>query len=274
MSPSPTYLAMRAYDRARLLRARWSRRAWRWEGVRILGYHRIAQDGNDLSVTPRAFREQMERVLDAGLKPIRLDAALDLLERPVEGRWLCVTFDDGYRDNLEEGVPVLEELGIPATIFIATAIVDGAATFDWYDRPPPALSWEEVERLAAGGLVDVQAHTQTHPRLPHVDEARARAEIEGAKRDIERHVPYPVTSFCYPAGLYGERDVRLVREAGYRAGVTTDPGVNPGGVGLDRLRRTLVYWNDGAEKFGAKLAGLLDRPPLLRATLYRRLARG
>lgn len=273
MSPRPTYLAMRAYDRARMFRARMSRHAWHWEGVRVLGYHRIAEDGNDLSVRPAAFREQMERALEAGVRPVRLDAALDLLERPVEGRWLCVTFDDGYRDNLEEAVPVLEELGIPATIFIATAIVDGTATFDWYDRPPPALSWSEVEELVAGGLVDVQAHTRTHPRLPHVDEARAREEIEGAKRDIERHVRYRVTSFAYPAGLYGGRDVRLVREAGYRAGVTTDPGVNPGGAGLERLRRTLIYWNDGAERFTAKLAGLLDRPPALRALLYRRLAR-
>jgi peptidoglycan/xylan/chitin deacetylase (PgdA/CDA1 family) len=273
VSPGATNLAMRAYDRGRMLRARLSRNAWRWEGVRILGYHRIAQDGNDLSVRPAAFREQMERALEAGLRPVRLDAALDLLERPVEGRWLCVTFDDGYRDNLE-AVPVLAELGIPATIFVVTAALDGTERFHWYDDSPPALTWEQAAALAAGGLVDVQAHTRTHPRLPHVDEARAREEIAGAKRDIERHVPYRVTSFCYPAGLYGERDVRLVREAGYRAGVTTDPGVNPGGAGLERLRRTLVYWNDGPEKFEAKLAGLLDRPPALRALLYRRLARG
>ncbi len=71
----------------------------------------------------------------------------------------------------------------------------------------------------------------------------------------------------------GERDARLVREAGYRAGVTTDPGVNPGERPLDRLRRTLVYWRDGPAEFAAKMAGRLDRPPALRSLLYRRLAR-
>jgi peptidoglycan/xylan/chitin deacetylase (PgdA/CDA1 family) len=95
----------------------------------------------------------------------------------------------------------------------------------------------------------------------------------GAKRDLERHVPYEVTSFCYPAGLYGEREARLVREAGYRAGVTTDPGVNPGARPLERLRRTLVYRADGPREFAAKLAGHLDRPPALRRLYYRRLAR-
>jgi peptidoglycan/xylan/chitin deacetylase (PgdA/CDA1 family) len=272
MAPSPTYLAMRAYERGRMLRARLSRPP-AWTGVRVLGYHRIADDGHDLSVRPDAFRAQVEHVLEAGLRPVRLDRALDLLAGPVEGRRVAVTFDDAYRDNLTEAVPVLRELDVPATIFVPTAIVDGTASYTWYAEPPPALSWEEIGELEAEGLVDFQSHTLTHPRLPHVDDDRAREEIAGSKRALEERLGREVTSFCYPAGLWGERDARLVREAGYRAGVTTDPGVNPGGGPMDRLRRTLVYHRDGPFEFAAKVAGHLDRPPALRALLYRRLAR-
>ncbi|MDX6696625.1 MAG: hypothetical protein QOE65_22 [Solirubrobacteraceae bacterium] len=276
MAPSPTYLAMRAYERARMLRARLGR-APDWAGVRILGYHRIARDGHDLSVRPEAFRSQMAALREAGLEPLRLDAALELLDgaavAPPAGRRVCVTFDDAYRDNLEEAGPVLRELEVPATVFVPTAIVDGEASYTWYDDPPPALTWDEIARWASEGLVDFQSHTRTHPRLPHVDAARAREEIFESKRDLEARLDREVTSFCYPAGLWGERDARLVREAGYRAGVTTDPGVNSGNAPMDRLRRTLVYWRDGPFEFGAKLAGHLDRPPALRRLLYRRLAR-
>ena len=108
--------------------------------------------------------------------------------------------------------------------------------------------------------------------LPRLGEDEARGEIAGSKRDLEERLGKSVTSFCYPAGLYDEREIRLVREAGYRAGVTGDPGVNSGGGGLGRLKRTLVYGDDGALEFAAKLAGKLDKPPLLRAWLYRRLA--
>jgi peptidoglycan/xylan/chitin deacetylase (PgdA/CDA1 family) len=244
-----------------------------WRGVRILGFHRVADERHDLAVRPRAFREQMELMLEVGLQPIKLERALDLLKAPVEGRYVCVTFDDGYRDNLEHAVPVLSELSIPATIFVPTAVIDGRATYTWFKRPPPSLTWEEIGELVAGGVVDVQAHTVTHVRLPQVGDVQAREEIFESKHELERHVPYEVTSFAYPAGLYGERDVDLVREAGYRGAVTTLHGVNPGGQSPYRLLRTLVYWQDRRGDFAVKLAGGLDRTPALGGFIYRRRSR-
>jgi peptidoglycan/xylan/chitin deacetylase (PgdA/CDA1 family) len=264
---------MRIYHRLRLMRARLRRRD-DWSGVRILGYHRICDSPNVLSVTPGDFRKQMEHISSSRVTPIRLDRALDLLGSEVEGRYVCVTFDDGYRDNLDNAVPVLRELGIPATIFVPTAVIDGEASYDWFDKPPPALSWDEIQGLLEEGLVDVQPHSRTHRRLPSLPDEEARIEVAGAKRDLERHVPYQATSFCFPAGLYGARELALVREAGYRAGVTTDPGVNQGDTHLETLKRTLVYWDDGIEGFELKFAGLLDEPPLLRGLFYRWLKRG
>lgn len=263
---------MRAYERGRMLRARLTP-APDWSGVRILGYHRVADDPHVLSVHPDAFRAQMEHVLEAGLRPVRLDRALDLLSGPVEGRWVCVTFDDAYRDNLTEAVPVLRDLDIPATIFVPTAVIDGSATYEWFSDPPAAMSWEEIREVDADGLIDFQSHTLSHPRLPHVDEETARMEIVASKRVLEERLGREVTSFCYPAGLWSEREARMVREAGYRAGVTTDPGVNPGAAPMDRLRRTLVFWPDKPAGFAAKVAGYFDRPPALRRVLYRRLSR-
>ena len=205
------------------------------------------------------FREQMRAVSESGATPIRLDAALELLRGgAVHGRYVCVTFDDGYRDNLLAAAPVLSEFGIPATIYLPSRIIDGELPFHWYEDPPPALSWAEVGELLHGGLIDVQSHTLTHPLLPQVDAARSREEIVDSKRAIEQHVPYELTSFCYPAGLYGPREVEFVREAGYAAAVTTNPGVNAGQGDLLQLRRTLIYGADDLAAFRAKLGGALD----------------
>jgi glycosyltransferase involved in cell wall biosynthesis/peptidoglycan/xylan/chitin deacetylase (PgdA/CDA1 family) len=267
----PTYVAARAYQRARLARPRL--RPASWSGVRILGYHRVADAPDSLAVSPARFREQMRAVAESGAEPIRLDGALELLRGPVPGRYVCVTFDDGYRDNLLAAAPVLAEFGIPATIFLPSRIIDGEASFHWYEDPPPALSWQEVGELVGGGLVDVQSHTLTHPLLPHVDAERSYEEIAGSKREIERHVPYALTSLCYPAGLYGPREVEFVRAAGYAAAVTTNPGVNAGGGDLLELRRTLIYGADDARVFGAKLDGLLDAETILRRALHTRRSR-
>lgn len=270
--PRAYYGAVHAYQRGRAIVARRRGTGGRWQGVRIFGYHRVASEWDLLAVRPQRFREQMEAIADADVEPIRLDRALDLLERgePIEGRYVCVTFDDGYLDNLEHAVPVLERLGIPATIYLPTRVIDGVMTYHWYENPPRPMSWSQVESLVAGGLVDVQAHTVRHIWLPLLSDAEVEQEIVGSKREVEAHVPYAVSSFAYPAGRFGRRELALVRGAGYRGAVTTDPGVNDGTGDVMALRRTMSSWFDSRRHFQDKLDGLLDTDPGLRALLHGR----
>jgi peptidoglycan/xylan/chitin deacetylase (PgdA/CDA1 family) len=268
--PSPGYLAMRAYHRWRLLNGRLRGRRDRWRGVRILGYHRLSDANESLSVSPAAFRRQMEIVLESGANPISLDRALDLLGPEIADRYVCVTFDDGYLDNVEQGEPVLRSLGIPATIFLPTGIIDRRVGYFWFDRPAPALSWEQISRISREGVIRFQSHGDTHAWLPELSDADALREFAESKALIERHTGSAVTSIAFPGGLYGQREQRLVREVGYRAGLTTDPGVNTGAEDPTALKRTLIYSGDSPSDFAAKLSGLLDGPARLRELLYHR----
>ncbi|MBU0639451.1 MAG: polysaccharide deacetylase family protein [Planctomycetes bacterium] len=88
-------------------------------------------------------------------------------------------------------------------------------------RPPAQyafLSWAELRELAHSGLVEIGAHSRSHALLAQVDSQQARDETLGVRRDIERQLDVPVTCFCYPNGMkgdYAERDIGLVRDAGY-----------------------------------------------------------
>jgi peptidoglycan/xylan/chitin deacetylase (PgdA/CDA1 family) len=269
---SPEYLALRAYHYSRLLAGLLGGRRNRWRGVRILGYHRLSHEREPLSVAPAAFRRQMEAVRAAGLIPISLDRALELLAGPeIDARYLCVTFDDGYLDNVEHGEPVLRELGIPATIFLPTGVIDRRSAYFWVEPPPPALDWSQVRAASARGVLSFQSHTDSHHWLPQVSDEQALHEFADSKTLIERHTGRPVNSIAFPGGLYGPREQRLVREAGYRAGLTTDHGFNARAQDLTALKRTLIYSGDGVVDFAAKLSGLLDGPARLRALLYGRL---
>jgi peptidoglycan/xylan/chitin deacetylase (PgdA/CDA1 family) len=269
MRSSAYYAAAHRLHRIQAARARRITRAVRtWHSeLRVLWYHRVSADNDELAVTPSAFRSQMEFLLRARAEPVTLDAGVEGLRDGTVGRHVCVTFDDGYYDNLENAIPVLRDLGIPATIFVPTKLIDGTAPVYWYEKPPRLLTWSELREISHGGLVAIGAHTRTHPALPKLPDEEAWKEIAGSRADAEAHLGRPVTSFCYPAGLYGERDVRMVRDAGYRVGVTCDPGANGPGQQPHALRRLNIGRRDNLEMFEAKLIGLLDQPWGMRAGL-------
>lgn len=260
--PSIYYLSKQWVHR---FQATLARRASRggdpWQsGLRIVAYHRVSTDRDELAVTPTAFRAQMEALLLAGGQPVPLHEALDLLEEQPAGRYVCVTFDDGYHDNLDHAIPVLRDLRIPATFFIPTGIIDGAARPYWYERPPPMLTWSELRKIAQDDLFAIGAHTLTHPALPRLSDDAAWNEIAGSKREVEEHTGQCAWAFAYPAGVYGEREVQMVREAGYRVGVTTVPGLVGPGHRPQTLPRSFIDRGDNRHMFDAKLTGLLDAP--------------
>jgi len=230
-----------------------------WHGVRILGYHRLAAPTEPLSVSPEQFRVQMELICGSGATPVRLASILDELATPVGGRYVSVTFDDVYLDTLEHGEPVLRDLGIPATIFLPTAMISGHLSYPWYDPSPAALGWHDVQRVAQQGLIDFQSHTVSHRFLPELSDAEAADEFRDSKAELERQLGTSVTCIAFPSGLHGPREVRLVHQPGYRPGVSTDPDLNRGGTGLGSLCRTLVFADDDRTSFLEKLLGLRDR---------------
>ena len=88
-----------------------------------------------------------------------------------------MSFDDGYRDVAENALPVLEELGFTATVFIVTGAVDGTVTFGWYERQPELLSWAEIEHLDATSALSFEAHSETHANLLTLSLDAARWEL-------------------------------------------------------------------------------------------------
>jgi peptidoglycan/xylan/chitin deacetylase (PgdA/CDA1 family) len=240
-----------------------------WTGLRVLGYHSVSTLSNELSLAPDRFRSHMAALASSDLVPVPLAGDLSDV---TAGRHVAVTFDDGYRDLLDVA-PLLERLQIPATVFVCSGVLDGEASFTWYREQPPLLRWDDLRHLLARGWIRVGAHTRTHPILPLVDEATAREEIAGSKADIEERLQVPVEAFCYPGGLFGDREVALVAAAGFRYACTCEPGTNDASTDSLRLRRTMIDRRDGSIDFRAKIAGRLDRPSRLRARVRARLTR-
>jgi peptidoglycan/xylan/chitin deacetylase (PgdA/CDA1 family) len=131
----------------------------------ILRYHALTDDAEevlyaapDICLPAPVFRLQMAFVKRA-YSVVSLDELVAALERGsrLPPRALSITFDDGYADNHRLGLPVLRALGLPATVYVATGSVSGAAPF-WVaavralvlSSPGPVLDVPGHEPIALG----------------------------------------------------------------------------------------------------------------------------
>jgi peptidoglycan/xylan/chitin deacetylase (PgdA/CDA1 family) len=283
-------MARRARSAARRIERRMPGRA------AVLAYHRVASvdvDPWELSVAPTNFGAQLGVLRDHGTVR-RLDELL--AESPaarvrVARPQFAVTFDDGYVDNLDTALPILEAAGVPATVFIAPGLlgrtsywwdvlaalvlggeseptrvleaaaqigivaagssaVDARAVHDLLhsrlilrhvdaieadlgrlaaalgvDVPAPdarPMTTAEMTTLAAHPLIDIGVHTMTHPRLPDLAAADARAEMHECAHRLDELVGPRRWVLAYPYGSTSREIVNVADGLGFDHAVTTE----------------------------------------------------
>jgi len=312
----------------------------------ILLYHRVCDLSSDpqlLCVSPQHFAEHL-KVLKMQYRIIRLkDLVRAIQNGRIPERTVVLTFDDGYTDNLYEVRPLLENLKIPATVFIETNQITSGKEF-WWDElerlllqpgklpetlelsingtnylwklgksanysedeylyhkhwnvtiennPTPRqrlyrsvcqllrplsehkrqivldklLTWadsnptvrethrtltpDEVFQLADNELIEVGAHTVTHPVLSRLPKVEQQNEIQKSKICLEEILGHSVPSFSYPYGTlndYTMETVDIVSDAGFACACSNYPGIVWRRTDLFQLPRFVVQDCDGEE---------------------------
>ena len=230
-------------------------------GIRVLMYHRVSVQpaGDQLTVAPALFTRQMD-ILARSCRVVSLDRAVAELDQERVQPAVAITFDDGYRDFLTQALPVLRRFGLPATIFVTTRFSDQTAAHPRYPNTDDRLhlDWSELRELAASQDITIGSHTVSHPFLPALERAASWQEIADSRRLLQDRLDLPIDFFCYPSGGHGPREVDHVAKAGFRAAVTTAPGLNRNLHRPFELTRTEITHKDGELAFRMKLAGGFD----------------
>ena len=215
------------------------------DGLRILFYHRVSDDRDELAVSPRDFRRQMDYLATESYRVVDVVEAAELLDKGIScHRTVGLSFDDGFVDVAEQALPLLTE--------------------------PPVLGWDEIVDLDREGTLRFEAHSLTHPNLLSLRDAAAWEEINGSKQTLEEHLEREVLAFSYPSGLFGVRERGLVAAAGFHVAVSCEPGCNSRGTDRLALRRRQIDRRDGLLDSRAKLGGGHDTPLPLRGVYRRR----
>ena len=188
----------------------------------LLYYHRVAPDADpDTGPVPEVFDRQMGLLKSLGFKGVSLKEALSASREESAGM-IGITFDDGYRDNYDWAVPILEKYAFRGTIFCVTGVM-GQKTA-WADDPRwmghLLMTPAEARDLAKRGF-EIAAHSRTHPDLTTLSEESLEDEVAGSRKELEDLLGAPVETFCYPYGFYDDRTKEAARKAGYLAARST-----------------------------------------------------
>jgi len=228
------------------------REAYSWTlKVPILMYHYISDPPEeadkyrlDLSTSPADFQEQMLYLVDSGYEAVDLyDLSLAIVDKgELPEKPIIITFDDGYRDNYENAFPILQDLGLKGTFFVATEFVDqGNRNY---------LDWAMVEEMAAAGN-RFEPHSKTHADLTTHDRDFIVWEVLGSQETIASHIGYRPRYFAYPGGRYNDEVQEIVAELDFWGAVTTANGLWHGFN--DRFE-----WGRVRMRYTTSLAELID----------------
>jgi peptidoglycan/xylan/chitin deacetylase (PgdA/CDA1 family) len=199
---------------------------------------------------------------------------------------LIITFDDGHRSNYAL-TSMIQRDRIPVTIFLCSGIVGTQRHYWWSHTNDPreaqalkalpdeqrvqalrrkghadrreyearqSLSRNEIAQMRP--VVDFQSHTVFHPILPACSIERARWEVVESKKALEREHGLKIYALAYPNGDYSDREIDLLRTAGYTCGLTADAGFNDFATDPFRLRRVTLPDHAGVNEVIVKTSGL------------------
>jgi peptidoglycan/xylan/chitin deacetylase (PgdA/CDA1 family) len=230
------------------------------ERLPILLYHRITTDSSaSLSryrVTPEAFEEQLSYLKSTDYNSVRLEDWLVAMEtkKPLTGKAVLITFDDGYLDFLTHALPLLKRFGFTATVFLVANEIGGSNNWDRaFAEKVPLLGWNEISRLQDEG-VDFGSHSASHRPLTGLTPEEVVREAARSRAILQRGLGMPVTAFAYPYGAEDRVVQHLVGGSGYILGLSTRQGLSGLHDRLLSLPRVEVTGTDSLQEFIAKLS--------------------
>jgi peptidoglycan/xylan/chitin deacetylase (PgdA/CDA1 family) len=255
----------------------------------ILGYHGVTAARSPLNdwcyLEAPKFAEQMRWLAGKRVDVLPLTEAVSALsDGGLRRNSVVLTFDDGYRDNVEVALPILREYGFAATIFLTTGLTDTSRAL-WPGRIVSALERTSCSRIEWGGesfdLAGEDARRRANSGLQRLVKIHAAGNPDGAAAEIEQilgvpeEVAAPDTS---PHAMMTSRDIATALESGlvsFGAHTVTHPILSAlddsrleeeiiGSIeAVERITgqpcQTFAYPNGGATDFDDRAVALLQK---------------
>ena len=182
----------------------------------ILAYHSISpkKSFGAPSISPHRFRKQIELALNLGFTFGTMDDYGDTDSR------LYITFDDGFESVYRYAYPILQELGVQATVYVVAGYVGQYNSWDvnWFGQKHRHMHWQQLNELSENGW-SIGSHGMSHRSIPALSQQEQIYEMAMSKALLQQNLPCDITSFSFPFGNTDSKNSNLLDRLGYRTGV-------------------------------------------------------
>jgi len=223
--------------------------------IRVLLYHDVglAVPGvtSDLTVANQDFAQQVRWLSEHRYSTLRLQDFLEWKERGkvLPPKSILITLDDGYQGIAQNALPLLQQYGFTAVVFVVTSRVGGTNQWDEEKGLPRStlISAEEIRTWSQRGI-EFGSHSRTHTDLTRISGRDLENEIAGSRHELAAILGAPPIAFAYPGGSFDRTVQNRVREY-FKLGFTSLHGFNMSNTDPHAIRRTVVSPRDTIHDF-------------------------
>ncbi len=227
--------------------------------IPIIYYHRVAKNLNDagkhgIYVTEKQFESHLKFLKENGFKTVSFDEALKIKKYGTPGKYIIITFDDGYEDNYTLAFPLLKKYGFTAMIFLVANLKSNEWDRKSGEPELKMLNKQQILEMKNYGI-EFGSHTLNHADLNGVEYNTAQMEISDSKKKLESDLGIDVSTFAFPYGNCNEYVKKIGKEAGYKYLFATDNAPLGLHEDLNQIRRIGIFPNTTVRGLARKVKG-------------------
>lgn len=229
----------------------------------MLCYHQFTRNKNiehRLELRAHDFEKQIRYLLDNHYQLLSFAEVGEIMAagRAIPPKAVVITIDDGYGSVYDVAWPILKKYQAKATLFVYTDFI-GAGK---------ALTWSEMQEMAASGLIEIQSHGKSHSSLSKLPDdqsessyvARLQRELAGSEAEFTKRMGSPPVFLSYPYGNSSVTAARLLKTGGYQLAATVTRGDNTSFSDPYLLHRSMIYGDKDLNHFVRGLRTFRRKP--------------
>ncbi len=235
--------------------------------VPVLLYHKIDLPSADVKIRgaftyPRKFERQISYLKKKGFNFHTAGELIKfyLINGEFPKKSVVVTFDDGWKDNYTNALPILKKYGAKATIFLVPSCV--GKTTDKVTAEGEGsrehLSESDILEMSESRVFEFASHSFNHKLFHQISNEEIEFELTESKKYIENLTNKQCSVFAYPAGFFTDYAKKALKNIGYEAAFSTVYGAEDN-LDIFALNRIEILRRDSFPfRFGRKIKAIYE----------------